>query len=378
MGEFKFGLETEYCIWDRENKNALWQDCITFEDLNLILEKATEKVIQSSDFPSLQGLELEPPHRKLMPFVVEGYHLPDMDFQAKDLLPKGVEIRTPVCDSIAQMLSCQAILVKTLSDEMLKKGWAPMALSHHPRATKFSGPQNKRRHDYWQWAMEVMTTYGPDINIGVSEDRMKWIQSQDFLEKLNYYSPALTALTVGAPFTNNELWKIRGQTGKSLRTYRRSIIAPPVELHPHENNRIEFKTFDMSPYAEDFEAMTLMVLTLILDDELDGRASNASRIYDLGRVATEGLHDPAAYERATILLARADRILPNHGFSINALSQFERRLQYKTTLADQWIDLYYEKQRKLESVLDEIARLTMEFLRKKPEPKKQDSFAFVY
>ena len=40
-------------------------------------------------------------------------------------------------------------------------------MSHHPVEDRFEGPQNKRRHDFWQWAMLAMTTYGPDVNVSL-------------------------------------------------------------------------------------------------------------------------------------------------------------------------------------------------------------------
>jgi carboxylate-amine ligase len=44
--------------------------------------------------------KVEPPHRKPGPYIVEGYHIPDAEMKPIDLLPKGVEIRTPICGSI--------------------------------------------------------------------------------------------------------------------------------------------------------------------------------------------------------------------------------------------------------------------------------------
>ena len=96
---FHFGIEAEYLLVDAETFRPLWHHDLTFEELNAALE-----TIPFDDLPPLDGLELEPPHTKLMPFVVEGYHLPSPEMSPRDLLPKGIEIRTPVCPSIETCL----------------------------------------------------------------------------------------------------------------------------------------------------------------------------------------------------------------------------------------------------------------------------------
>jgi hypothetical protein len=335
---FKFGLETEYMLADRETFQPYWHPDLSFERLNKIIE-----TIGLEGIPVLDGLELEPPHSKLMPFVVEGYHLPDMDFKARELLPKGVEIRTPVCSSIGECLDVQKLLFSRLQEKLSQNGLIAAALSHHPVAQYFKGPQNKRRHDFWLWAMEVMTTYGPDINVGIPDDMMKELDIEDFTAKINYYAASMTAFSVAAPFCAGKPWEIRGKIGKSLRTYRRSVIAPPIEIHPEENNRLEFKVFDMSTKIQDYENFFLLFLTLLLDPQLKGRASNASRIYDQGAVAVDGWHAPQAVERAQELLDSADRTLPKWKFDPTSLGSFAEHLNRRTTPADELIQMYREK-----------------------------------
>ncbi|MCX7979316.1 MAG: glutamate-cysteine ligase family protein, partial [Bdellovibrionaceae bacterium] len=143
----RFGLESEYLVCSRPKMDPLWYKQLTFAELNSLIES-----IPLDGLPSLCGLEVEPPHRKQMPFVVEGYHLPDMDFQAKDLLPKGLEIRTPVCSSLPELLSVHQELHSRLRSASRDRGLEVVALSHHPLESEFSGPQNKRRHDYWLWS----------------------------------------------------------------------------------------------------------------------------------------------------------------------------------------------------------------------------------
>src|SRR5262245_58126820 len=85
--QFGFGLETEYLLVDTDSFEPLWHQDLRFDVLNAALE-----AIDVADLPPLDGLELEAPHRKLMPYAVEGYHVPDPDMNPADVKPKGVEI----------------------------------------------------------------------------------------------------------------------------------------------------------------------------------------------------------------------------------------------------------------------------------------------
>jgi carboxylate-amine ligase len=290
--------------------------------------------------PPLDGLELEVPHRKLMPFAVEGYHLPAPDLSPKDLLPKGVEIRTPVCPSIEACLECLQVLHGRMHVALGTLGYQAVAISHHPVEDHFEGPQNKRRHDFWQWAMLAMTTYGPDVNVSLPAPLNDRLDPVDLHAKVNYYAPALTALTLASPILRGGLWKIRGQIGKSIRTYRRSVIAPAIELHPEESGRLEYKTFEATNSLGDLHAYFLLWLELLLDDGLRGRASEQTRIYDLGAVASDGLAVETAADRASEVLHRAPSVLANRGFNPGPLDAFRRRLYTRRLPADELIELY--------------------------------------
>ena len=333
--EFRFGIEAEFLLVRADTYDPLWHKTLKFDRLNQVLEG-----ISLHGIPSLEGLELEPPLTKLMPYVVEGYHIPDMDFKCNELLPKGVEIRTPVCGSIEEVLAVYRTLHERLEAALHADGLVPVALSHHPVETTFTGPQNKRRHDYWQWSMEVMTTYGPDINVSVPPTLAHLVEEEEFESKINYYGPALSALTVASPFCGGGPWEIRGKRGKSFRMHKRSYIAPPIEFHPDEKNRLEFKVYDMPASTLEFEAQFLAFLALVLDDRLKGRAHKQTRIYDLGQVARFGLGAETVIERAGELLAGAPAVLRSWGFDPSALEVFRERLLTGRTPADEMLALY--------------------------------------
>lgn len=349
--EFRFGIEAEYMLVDAETFRPLWHHDLTFHDVHEPLAE-----IAVDDLPSLEGLQLEPPHRKLMPYVVEGYHVPDPDFNPIDLLPKGVEIRTPVACSIGECLSLLQILHGRMQDALVKVGMRAVALSHHPLYYRFEGPQNKRRYDFWRWATEVMTTYGPDINISLPRELGERIEVSDLHAKCDYYGPALAALTMASPFRGGELWHIRGRVGKSMRTHRRSVFGQLLEIHPEENGRLEFKPFEMTPRLDDFAAYFLLWLALLLDDGLKGRASYQSRIYDLGCIARDGLAVESVIPRAAEVLDRAPQVLASYGFDPLALRGFQDRLDRRRLPADDLIELY-EAEGSIEGVLRHLSDL---------------------
>src|SRR5262245_46181113 len=124
--QFGFGLEAEFLLVDAATFQPLWHPDLSFASLNRGLE-----AIDTSDLPPLSGLELEVPHRKLMPYVVEGYHVPDPDMNPTDILPKGVEIRTPVCSSIGDCLACLGSLFTRLQESLANLGMQAVSISHH-------------------------------------------------------------------------------------------------------------------------------------------------------------------------------------------------------------------------------------------------------
>ena len=348
---FHFGLEVEYLLVDAQTFRPLWHPDLSFDVLNAAFE-----AIPIDDIPALDGLELEPPHRKLMPFVVEGYHLPAPELSPKDVLPKGVEIRTPVCPSIESCLKCLQVLHGRMQSSLGGLGYKAVAMSHHPVEDRFEGPQNKRRHDFWQWAMLAMTTYGPDVNVSLPAPLNDRLDSADLHAKVNYYAPALTALTLASPFVQGRLWQFRGRIGKSIRTHRRSVIAPAIELHPEEAGRLEYKTFEATSSLADLHAYFLLWLELLLDNGLRGRASEPTRIYDLGAVAQDGLAAETVAARAEEVLDRAPGVLAAHGFDPVPLVPFRRRLETGRLPADDLIELF-EREGSIPGVLRHLAAL---------------------
>ncbi len=333
MKDFRFGLEAEYMLARSSDMKPLWYRDVTFKQLDELFEN-----LSLDGIPSLEGLAAEPPHKKMMPFIVEGYGIPDANFVVQDAYPKGIEIRTPVCQSLDELFDVFELLYARVKKGLLENGMSPIAISHHPIETKFSGPQNKRRHDFWLWAMEVMTTYGPDVNVSLPKEITDKLFSDldDLNAKVNYYAPALAAISLASPFFNGTPWMIKGKRGKSYRTFKRSVVAPAIELHADENFRIEFKVFEMTTKSREFRNYFLLVLALFLDDTLKGRSSQQERIYDLGAVARFGIEAEGMRARLDEILNRAPVVLKSFGFDPSPLNT----LDLTKTTSDRMLALF--------------------------------------
>lgn len=323
---YRFGLEGEYLLVEVDTYRPLWLHDLKFEHLNALLERIEFEPLL--DGLTLDGLELDPPHRKLMPYYVEGYGMADPDLNRYvDVLPKGIEIRTPVCPDLETCLRTYENLYWGLQDALAGAGLRAVALGHHPLAWDFDGPQNHQRHDWWQWALRVTTTYGPDLNLSVPEafkPRFNWI---DLQRRANYYGPALTAFSLNAPVKQGNLWQIRGRTGLSVRTFRRNPFAPMLAYHPKEGGRVEFKSFDMPTDRQDFRPFFLLWLWLMYDVDAPGRADDQDRIYDLGQLACRGWEAETIIDRAAEALERASHVLPVLGVDPAPLQNFRQRME---------------------------------------------------
>jgi Glutamate-cysteine ligase family 2(GCS2) len=351
---FRFGLESEYLLVEADTFRPLSYRELAFAELNDMLEG-----IPVADLPSPHGMELLRPHRRVMHYYVEGYHVPDVDAAVPDILPKGIEIRTPPRSSIAETLELLATLHDRLQDALVARGMRAVALSYHPVDDHFEGPQGTRSLDRWQWVMQSMLSYGPDVNISLPEHVAERIEEVDLVSKVNYYAPALVALSLASPYHRGKPWIINGRVGKSLRTYRRSVAGQSVRFHPRQQGRLEFKSFEMTHRLGDFHCYMLLWLTLLLDGRLEGRASAQSRIYDLGAVACDGLAVAHIRDRAAEVLDRAARVLPLWGFDPAPLERFVQRVATRRVPADEIMALH-EHHQSMYAVLKSLSVLEPE------------------
>ena len=112
----------------------MWYQDLSFTKLNKLINQDTAVF-------SAKGLRLEPPHLSPSPYIVEGYHITDAQYHPIDILPKGIEIRTPVTNDLHKCLQNYKKLYSHLVNTLDKSSYRLSTLSHHPVANNFSGPK---------------------------------------------------------------------------------------------------------------------------------------------------------------------------------------------------------------------------------------------
>lgn len=343
--KFGFGLEAEYLLIDKKTGRPLFCEDLNANDLLNMVEG-----IPVSDI-GIDGFNIKPLHRKAIPYLIEGYYLTDDNMKPLELLPKGIELRTPIANSIEESIETLKCLTSRLNDALTARNWALCSISHHPYKADFFAKRNYRRDDYWQWALTAMTTFGPDINISLPS-HLASIDLNVLEERINYYMPPLVALSFASPFEKGKLWEVEGKKGYSVRTYKRSLYAPLFYVHTEPQLRFEFKGFEMPVDFQDYAAFFLVCLAILLDENLTRTASNDERINRLRELAVNGLtSDDAAI--AQNVVASAKRIAQQQGFNHQALKILKKRIELLDCPAKAMIAAF-ERASDVESVLDTL------------------------
>lgn len=334
---FGFGIETEHCLVDANTLKPLFHNELKFEQLLHIMDS-----IYVDDF-STNGFNIKPLHRRASPYLVEGYYITDDKMEPVKMLPKGVEVRTPIASTVDGAINDLQILTERIRDAFANSGMLLCSISHHPLQTDFQAKPNYKRHDHWQWALTAMTTYGPDVSISLPRNLENQVELDSLHEKVNYYMPSVIALTFCSPLLKGKLWQVGGKLGKSVRTFRRSVWAPLLYVHSGDSSRFEFKGFEMPLDIDDYKVFFLCALSLLLDDALDGRASDEDRIQRLRRLALYGVrHNKIELERAEQLLTSAQRMAAIFDANASCFNEFWNRWETGNSPADRIIDLFKE------------------------------------
>lgn len=344
---FQFGIEAEFLLVDRQSSAPL-----SYRDLNFASLAAIVDGIPTQDF-GISGFNIKPLHSKATPYLIEGYYLTDTEMNPVSLLPKGIEIRTPARETMSRTLLDLKQLYEKLREALAVHGYDTAIISHHPTEARFKAPPNYKRHDYWQWALTAATTFGPDINISLPEEYSANIEISQLAARINYYMPSVVALTLDSPLLEGNIWQLHGLSGKSIRTYRRSIWAPLFYVHEKPSLRFEFKGFEMSRRLEDYNAFYLICLALLLDEKLSEKAPDETRIYELGQIAVNGLEMTHTRQIAYQVLEAAARTAERLGFVEHGLNALALRIENKRLPADEIIDAFRQE----ESINATLSRL---------------------
>jgi hypothetical protein len=333
---FGYGIEIELLLARLADYEPLSYGELRADDLFALIDE-----LDTTDLGT-DGMNTKPLHRGPSHYLVEGYTVTDSDYKPQKLLPKGIEARTPVCESIDETIQIVGELHRRLREALKRHAMVPVVLAHHPTAEDLDAPRNYRRNDYWQWALTVTTTYGPDVNISVPREYELRIKSETLHNRLNYYAPSVVALSLNSPLYRGKLFEVNGAVGKSARTYRRSIWAPLYYIHEEPQLRFEFKGLEMATRAEDYKAYFLCALALLFDENLKTEATDQARIYDLGRIAVEGLEPDFVRERAQAVLSAAERIAEEMEIDRSCLEEMHRRVESREVPADTVIEIFRE------------------------------------
>ncbi|MEM1239548.1 MAG: glutamate--cysteine ligase [Cyanobacteria bacterium P01_H01_bin.26] len=325
MDRYRFGLEHEAAFWDQHTNQFADFSNTSFERFEHLVDQLPE---YASDYPQLRIGDAGIKRKR---WYIEGYERFSETGELMGCTPKGIEIRTTLQPTIAGAVQELRESFSQLCDVALPAGLLPVLTSFNPVHRTFvpqpplNGYESKRRNasPEKQTAQIPMMTYGPDLNFsirGLSTDAL--IHAG---KKLTYYSPAIVPFSFSSPFYAQELWP-----GLSVRTHIRTGLRPaamvfverPDELIssspsltkiarlPAEVGRIEFKACDSCGDFALYGSLLALLKGIVLDQTLPGLAL----VPDAARhqhSAIHGFQDPDLQEQALVILAAADRALPD-------------------------------------------------------------------
>ncbi len=282
--KFNFGIEQEVALLRLKKEKWLFVDFknTKFDELQKIVNKLPK---YKKDYPNLRVGDLKIKEKR---WYVEGYERYDVKGNFRECLVKGYEIRTNFYDSIDVALNELKKDYRMLKKYLIQNNFFPVCISFNPFKSEFKPKLNKyeikmRRQE----SPEAITahianlTFGPDINVSCEDfDDKKLI---DIGKKLTYYSPFIVPFSFSSPFNDGKPWK-----GYSYRTYIRTGRRPVcmvflkdeknmIKSFPSltqkartdkERGRIEFKAFDTCNSFFLYEALFVLIKSIILDESL--------------------------------------------------------------------------------------------------------------
>jgi hypothetical protein len=297
-------------------------------------------------------------------WYLEGDERFHVDGSFRTLEVKGVEIRTPPSQDVAQALARLLAIERRLAAQLAGHGLGLGIVGFNPlrEAYRFDPPLNPfeealRRDDRCYDGSHVSTlSYGPDINL--SMPGWEPARSLAVARRLNGYSPYIVPFSFSSPFAAGGVW-----SGCSRRTWERHHYRPAVKLylapeaarewsrasslvHParlaQEAGRIEFKAFDAQPSLPLLAACCHLLVGICLADDLpEAGEETDGELYR--RAALEGFDDPDIRAGAGEVLARARLALVRAGdaAAIRALAPLEALLARRRTPAHALLDSYH-------------------------------------
>lgn len=350
MFNYKCGIEFEYILLDSHGNILDFLNIDSASFLPIIIASRSKQVddsLSSGDLGIKSGF-----------WYPEGDERFDSEGNFVDIKIKGMEIRTPVCDSTQGSVSKLLELEKSLSEVLNEHNIYLGIIGFNPVTPKYvfipelNDWETKMRSEHKEYASADISnlSYGPDINLSSP----LWDERTvvDIAQKLNYYSPYMVPFSFSSPFFDNKLWD-----GYSKRTYERTWRRPAVRVftenhldipltwqakNKSEIGRIEFKSFDAILTKELLLALSALALGVALSD-LPQRSNAPSK--ELHRLAAkEALGNDEIYAGATLVFERASEALASSGLhgEYDNLQSLKKMLDSRRTPADDLV-AHYEK-----------------------------------
>ena len=323
-GRYQFGLEHEVAFWDRATDQFADFSNTAFERLAALIAQLPE---YNSDYPQLRIGDAGIKRKR---WYIEGYERFSETGALTGCMPKGIEIRTTLQPTIAGAIQELRESFAQLCEVALPDGLLPVLTSFNPVHPEFvpEPPLNhyetarRQASPEKQTAHIPMMTYGPDLNFSVEGMSTEALIHAG--QKLTYYSPAIVPFSFSSPFYGKQRW-----SGLSKRTHVRTgqrpaamvfvehadelIVSSPsltkIARLPAEVGRIEFKACDSCGDFALYGSLLALIKGIVLDQDLPGVAL----VPDAARhqhAAIYGFQDPELHSQAMMLLAAADRALP--------------------------------------------------------------------
>ena len=324
LNHFRFGIEHEVAFIRPDGQFADYANT-TFEEFERIVARLPQ---YEQDYAQLR---IGDAGIKLKRWYIEGFERFDANGKVTDCPPKGIEIRTTICDSIDDAIAQLKESFTRLHTEAAIDGFTPALTSFHPYQREFvpTPPlnayeqQQRRSSPEAETAHIPMLTQGPDLNL--SATGLTTAQLIDIGQKLTYYSPYIIPFSYSSPFYQGNVW-----SGLSVRTFHRTGIRPAamvfvkndsdlIDSTPSltqlarvdaEAGRIEFKAFDSCGDFNLYASLCALLKGLVLDTTLSGRRLVPDA--NIHKTSAQfGFANEQIYSKAKAILAASDKALEN-------------------------------------------------------------------
>ena len=360
--DFKFGIEHEVAFLRADGQFADFANT-SFAEFEAIVAQLPQYAEDYDD------LRIGDAGIKLKRWYIEGFERFDMAGEVVDCPPKGIEIRTTVCDGIDEAIDQLTESFHQLNTQAHSAGFTPALVSFNPYHRAFipNPPlnaferQRRRESPEMQTAHIPMLTQGPDLNL--SAEGLSTQQIIDIGRKLTYYSPFIIPFSYSSPFYEGRVW-----SGLSVRTFQRTGARPAAMVFvanetdlidstpsltqiarlPAEVGRIEFKAFDSCGDFDLYASLCALLKGLALDNCLPGRSTVPdAKLHQ--RSARLGFSDDYIYGKALEIVEAAYAALTGDRDQIRLL-KLKHALTNRHCLAKDML-LAYQQGHSIEHIL---------------------------